>query len=293
MAAGAAADQAFGLLAQQLENIGLGELFKYDGGKPSGWLWQQIQAGVDTSEELMAAIQSTTAFKDRFGVIVEQQKRAAKGEPVYVMSPAEVIEYEQRVKQVMKSAGFPAGFYDEPSDFHKLILQDMSAAEVEQRVMDAFDYVESAPPEVKQAFNNYFGTGAGDKALAAWALDPERTVRDIRKATRTAFAAGISQRFDVAINRTSAERIAELNMSDDEVRRRMEAVAQAAPIYTESIGETGNDITSDDGVSSIFEADAEATAQMSRRTMMRQGANQRSTGGAVVTQEGVVGAGSS
>jgi len=283
----------FSTLAEQLRSIGLQELFTLDAqGNPSGWLWNQIQQGIDTPEELMVRLQQTDTFRNRFGVILEQQRRAGKGEPVYVMSPAEVIEYENRVKQVMKSAGMPPGFYDEPEDFSKLMLSDMSVAEVEQRVTQAFDYVQAAPPEVKAAFNNYFGTGQGDKALAAFALDPQRTLRDINKATRTAYAGGIAQRYDVAINRQTAERIAELDLSENEVRSGMSQVSMQSRLYGESIGEA-TDITSDDGVSAIFEGDSDAATAINRRMGERSSVNRVSTGGAAITAEGVVGAGSS
>ena len=282
----------FATLSGYLRQIGLESLFSTNpDGSPSGWLWNQLQSGVDTPEELSIAIQNTDTFRNRFGVIQEQQKRAARGEPVYVMNPAEVIEYENTVKQLMSAAGLPSTFYDQPSDFHRLILEDMSPQEVSERITQAYDYVLSAPPEVRAAFDDYYGVGQGDAQLAAWALDPDRTVRDITKATRTAYAGGMADRFDIQIDRAQAERIADLPMTEGGIVEGYKQVAALANIFDEGLGDSGTDLTDQTGVASVFEADADATKQMSRRVLRRSAANRTSTGGAALTQEGVVGLG--
>ena len=286
--------QQFNALSAYLRNIGLDSLFSVDAqGNPSGWLWQQLQAGVDNSDELSIAIQSTDAFRDRFGVITQQQKRAAQGEPVYVMSPAEVLEYERTVSQMMSAAGLPPTFYDEPKDFHRLILDNMSPAEVSERITQAYDYVLSAPPEVRAAFDQFYGTGNGDAQLAAWALDPDRTVRDIQRATRTAYAAGMSERFDIKIDRAAAERIADLPMTEAGIVEGMKQVASMSPVFNEGLGDMGTDLTAETGVEAVFEGSGEAQSAISRRLLRRSAANRTSTGGAATTQQGVVGVGTS
>lgn len=284
----------FDSLATYLRSLGLDSLFTTDSnGNPGGWLWNQLQAGVDTPDELSVAIQQTDTFRNRFGVIVEQQRRAAQGQPVYVMSPAEVIEYENTVKQLMVSAGLPSTFYDQPSDFHRLILEDMSPAEVSERITQAFDYVLSAPPEVRTAFEEFYGVGNGDAQLAAWALDPDRTVRDINRATRTAYAAGMADRFDIQVDRSMAERIADLPRTEAGITEGMRQVASMGSIFDEGLGDRGTDLTDNEGIASVFEGDSAATDAISRRVLRRSASNRTSTGGAVTTQQGVVGVGSS
>lgn len=286
--------QQFSMLAGYLDQLGLSSLFQLDAqGNPGGWLWNQLQSGVDTGEELQIAIQSTDVFRRRFAVIQEQQARAARGEPVYVMSPAEVIEYETNVKQMMRAAGLPASFYDQPEDFHSLILKDMSPKEISDRITQAYDYVLSAPPEVRAAFDEFYGVGQGEAQLAAWALDPDRTVRDITKATRTAYAAGMADRFDIKIDRAAAERISDLPMTEAGITENMKQVAALANIFDEGLGDSGTDLTVDTGVASVFEGNADATQELSRRVLRRSAANRTSTGGAALTQEGVVGLGQS
>ena len=284
----------FNTLSNYLQSIGLGELFTINNdGTPSGWLWNQLQGGIDSDEELRLAIESTDLYRDRFAVIIEQQRRRAAGEPVYVMSPAEVIGYERDVRQMMVAAGLPSTFYDQPEDFHELILSDMSKNEVRDRIDEAYEYVKSAPPEVRSAFNDFYGVGQGDAQLAAWALDPERTVRDIAKATRTAYSAGMAERFDIEIDRAAAERIADLPRTEAGITEGLRQVASLGSIFDEGIADSGTDLTDETGIASVFEGDADAQLALNRRIGRRKAVDRSSTGGALITQQGVLGAGSS
>ena len=292
--ADAAATSQFQMIAGYLRDIGLDSLFSTDSaGNPSGWLWDQIQAGIDTTEELRFAIEQTDVFKDRFAVIEAQKKQAAAGGPGVIMSPSEVLEYEERISQMMSAAGLPPTFYDQPSDFHQLILNDMSPTEVQDRITQAYDYVLSAPPEVRQAFEDFYGVGQGDAQLAAWALDPDRTVRDIEKATRTAYAGGMANRFDIQMDQAAASNIADLPMTEAGMVEGFKQVAAMQNVFTEGLGDSGTDLTQQSGVDSVFEGDADATAAIQRRVMRRRAVGRAATGGAVTTQEGVVGVGSS
>lgn len=284
-------DPMFNMMAAQLKSFGLGALFEVrPDGSPGGWLWDQIKQGFDSSEKLMMALEATDVYRDRFGVIIEQQARAARGEVSYVMSPAEVLEYENRAKQVMTAAGMPSWFYDDPSDFNQLILSDISPVELERRVTQAFEYVDNAPAEVRSKFEEFYGVAQGDKALAAYVLDPSRTVAALDKATRTAYTAGMAKRFDLEVSKTMAERIADLPRTEAGIVQGLEAVSAQSRIYEEMLFEDG-DITVDDGFAAEFEGDADARGRMERRKMERSVSTRASTGGAVVTNKGLTGAG--
>lgn len=293
-AGGVSSNPDFNILANQLRAIGLGALFTVRAdGTPSGWLWEQFQAGVDTEAELMAAIQQTDVFRNRFGVIIEQQRRAAAGQPGIVMTPGEVLEYEARVSQVMRAGGLPTWFYDQPQDLHTLILNDMSVAEVEQRVAQGFEYVDNAPPEVRAKFEEFYGVAQGDAALAAYVLDPTRTTAQLERATRTAYASGMAQRFDLALGRLAAERIADQPRTEAGIVEGLTQVAAQAGLFEASPFEQNTITAEDQGVRSVFEGDAEATRDIERRAVSRRAGNRAATGGAVLTQQGLTGAGSS
>lgn len=287
------ADPIYQMLASSLQEMGLGALFTLDqAGNPGGWLWDQFQQGIDTPEELGFAIQNTDVFRAEFGVIVEQKRRAAAGEPVYVMSPAEVIEYRNGAKQLMSAAGMPSWFYDDKADFDKLMLTDQSLQELEGKITAGFDYMEAAPPEVRQAFTDYYGV-QGPAALAAYILDPDRTVAQIEKATKVAYTGGMAKRYDIQLEQATAARIAELPMSEAGINEGLSQISSQQGIFAEGAFEAGPNLdASTTGVAAVFEADAAAQRQIARRGAQRQAVNKSSTGGAVLTQRGLTGASS-
>ena len=279
-------------LASYLQSIGLGELFQIDSdGNPSGWLWNQFQSGVDSQAELQIALEQTSVFKNRFPVIAEQQKLAAEGGATHVMTAAEVLQYEDKVGKAMAAAGMPTWLYDQPKDFHKLIMANLSPAEVELRIQQGYDYVQASPPEVRQAFEDYYGVGNGDGALAAWALDPEKTKAEITRATRTAYAGGIARRFDINIDKASAQAIADLPKTEAGIAEGFKNVAGMEDIFQEGIGEAAVDLTQQTGLDAEFYGDAKATGDIEKRILERRANSKSSTGGAVLTRTGLSGAG--
>lgn len=281
--------QLFSLLASELRSIGLGELFTISPtGEPGGWLWNQIQSGIDSETALRAAFEATDIFKNRFSVIVEQKKRAAQGLPGYVMTPGEVLEYEQRARNVMANAGIPTWFYDEPQDFNKYILNYLSVEDLRNRITNVYEFVQTAAPEVRQAFSDYYGVAQGDAALAAFILDPSRTEARLEKARNVAFAGGMAARFDLDITQQTAEQIAELGLSDAGVTSGLAQVSSQSSLFEESKFED-TDITDEQGIAAAFFGDAEATLALNRRLAGRQAVNKVSVGGAAETAKGLVG----
>lgn len=286
-------DPIFNLLASQLSSLGLGALFTVGpNGEPGGWLMDQLRQGFDTSDELMLALANTDVFRNRFGVITEQQRRAAAGQPEYVMSPAEVIEYETKIRQTAQAAGVPAWMFDTPEEIGKLILNNISANEFAQRVQQTYDYVRVAPPEVRSYFEQFAGVGQGDSMLAAYVLNPERTISQLDQIRRSAYTAGMADRFDVAITRQAAEQIAQLPQTEAGIVEGLRQVAAQSALYDEGLFETGDLTAAREGVASVFEGDAAATTALQRRQATRAAVDRAATGGAAVTQRGVVGAGS-
>lgn len=286
------ADPLYNTIASQLAALGLGALAPVSpSGEPTGWLADQIRQGYDSIDELMINLQSTDVFRQRFGVIFEQQRRAAAGQPTYVMSPAEVIEYERRASQMMQAANLPAWFYDQPEDFNNLILRDMSIAELEERIVQTYEYVQNALPEVRAKFQEFYGVAQGDAALAAYVLDPERTTANLERARRSAYTAGLADRFDIALSRAVSERIAQLPQTEAGIVAGLQQISAQQGLFDEGVFETTDLSAENEGVASVFEADADAMRAIERRRASRTASSRATAGGAAQTARGVVGAG--
>lgn len=277
-------------LEAYLQAIGLGSLMQTDAnGNPTGWLWEQVKTGVTSSAALEIALRETPEFQQRFGIILEQQRRAAAGENVYVMTPAEVLAYEVDVSQAFRTAGLPTSFYDTPAELHQYLVAGLSGEDVVSRIETAFNYVVTAPPEVRAKFEEFYGVGQGDIALATYILDPNVAVNELEKAGRTAYAAGVAERYDIRLARQQAERIAETPLTEAGISEGLQQVAAQSPLFAESVGEAVDLTAEETGIAAVFEGSGEARTALERRLTARQAINRATVGGAITTAAGVTG----
>lgn len=279
----------FDVLSEYLTSIGLGSLFTLVNGEPGGWLWDQIVDGVETEEELVIRLQTTPEFEQRFPLIKFQREQNASGTPTRVWNPDELLRYEEQLTNVFRRAGLPAWFYDDPiEDVQGRLMQGLSVDAIEERITTAYEYVAGAPPEVIDKFIEYYGVSDAEGALAAYMLDPSKTIQSLNRAARTAYAGGMASRYGVDVSETMAERIGQLPMSEAGIDEGFQQVAQSKQLTTESVGET-TDITQQDVVASVFDADADVATQLQRRQIQRGSISGASQGGALLTQQGVTG----
>ena len=240
---------------------------------------------------MRANLEQTDVWKDRFAVIVEQRNRQAKGEPVQVMTPQQVIEYEDTVARTMRQYGLPPWFYDQASDFNDLILNGMSPIEVENRIAGAYNTVANLDPDIKDQFRQFYGPGMGDAALAAYFLDPNRTEAQLEKVALASYAGGIANDFGLDLSREDAELFSLYDKTPAGIVQDFTEINSQSLLATEGVGET-EDIDTDVLFDAVVRGDAESRSLLERRVIRRQ-ANARATaGGAIATNEGLIGLGS-
>lgn len=279
----------FNALSAYLNELALGDLFQIDAnGNPSGWLWNQIVGGVDNEATLIPALENTKAFKTRYKVIFDLRERAAKGEPVQVLSARAVREYENTFSNMMRQAGMPPWFYDSYKDMHKLIGQGVSPTELEQRIATGWTMVRDADPAVRQAFTDFYGVGTGDAALAAYILDPEMAISKLEQSSRAAYTAGYGRSMGINVDRTLAERVAAMPLSEAGIQQGLGEVSGLSGVFNEGITETDN-LTTETGVQASLLNSGAAKQSIENRLIERQSASRSTTGGAAQTQQGVVG----
>lgn len=158
---------AFALFKTTLESWGLGEIVPwamglYTGENPPSSFNEFYMLLRDPSTE------GGKVYYKRFGQTNEERIKA--GLPA--LSEAEIMTLESSYKKTMKAYNLPEGFYDNPSDFQKFIVNDLSAAEVADRVQAANAYVKMQDPSLRAQLNTYYGVD--DAALTAAALDPTK-----------------------------------------------------------------------------------------------------------------------
>lgn len=282
--------QNFRTLSAYLEDLGLGQLFTTDAeGNPSGWLWDKIKSGVDTAEELRAAVEQTDVWRNQYSVIVAQREQRAQGKAVQVMTPEEVQAYRGTAAALMRQYGLPSWFYDQASDFNDLILAGVSPRELEDRIGNAYNVVANMDPKIKQSFSNFYGV-QGDAAIASYFLDPDKTQAQLDRVARASYAGGIAKAYGFDLSKDRAEYFSLADRQPAGIAQDMADIGALGTQLNEGFTET-QDLTANDAFDAIVMGDAEARRKLEARVIQRRTVDQTSQGGALMTQRGLTGVG--
>ena len=238
-----------------------------------------------STESVMIQLKETEQFKERFKGLDMRQPGMAP------LTPAQYIQLESNYRQTMAAAGLPEGFYDSPDDFAEFIGNDISPAEMTQRVSMASTAVANVNPELKNQLQEMYGIGVeNDGELIAYFLDPDRGVNVIEQRLQME-SAGLSaaaiQATGQGIGTGVARQLAGQNVQQREISQRL---GQQAGLTQQVFGEQ-NAVTSTELAAASFGLDSETTAQVRRLRQRRQAASQQRTGG-LVTGMGATGLGS-
>ncbi|MFY9325099.1 MAG: hypothetical protein WAO29_01395 [Candidatus Nanopelagicales bacterium] len=175
-----------------------------------------------TADTVILKLQDTDAFKKRFAA---NETRKTKG--LAIIDPATYLALESTYQSAMRAAGLPKGFYDELSDFTTLIAADVSPAELNQRINIAADFIDTADPAYKNQLKRFYGMGESD--MIAFALDPERSLPLLERKANVIKFASEGNRQDIQVGLGSAERYADMGVSQEEARVGFEQIAEIAP----------------------------------------------------------------
>lgn len=151
------------------------------------WFMAQVKGGA-TPDELLLNMRQTPEFKTEYWEVAARQ---AKG--LAPVSVSDILSYRQTAGQLASQAGLPPGFLDKKT-VGQLMVDDVSAAELSNRVVNGIGAVLNADPNVQSYFNQTFGA-RGPGALAAWFLDPDKAEPLLEQQVREAQIGGSSQDF--------------------------------------------------------------------------------------------------
>jgi hypothetical protein len=167
------------------------------------------------------ALRGTQAYRTRFSA---NDARIAKG--LRALNPATYLKMEDEYQEIMRQYGLPesyykVGQYGKQEGFDKLLANDISATELEDRVMTAQKRVLNSNPEVLKALKEFYpDLNNGD--ILAYTLDPTNAIQKIKQKVTAAEIQGAANIF--GLNRITAE-------STPEQIKALEARAQALAGY--------------------------------------------------------------
>jgi len=200
---------AYDVLLQEFSQYGLDSLVTP--------LKDLITTSVSPSEFALR-LRQTDAYKKRFA---GNAARIAKG--LTALSEGDYIKLEDRYQNIMRNYGLPANYYTKDDlgrqeGFEKLIANDVSAAELEDRVLLAQDRVLKAAPEITAALKKFYPDITNGDILA-YALDPQKALTDIKKKVTTAEIAGTAAKYGLTTSEIDAEYLARYGVTKEKAEQ--------------------------------------------------------------------------
>ena len=210
---------AYDLLFDRFNEFGMGALVEP--------LKGFIQQGLSSSEFTLR-LRDTDAYKKRFAA---NAQRAAKG--LAVLNEAEYIGLEDQYQNIMREYGLPASYYargdmGRQEGFEKFLANDVSSAELEDRILTAQSRVTNANPEVRAALKQFY-PGIGDGDILAYTLDPEKALTDIKRKITAAEIGGAAMQAGLNTGMARAEELGAAGVNKQQAREGFQAVAEIAP----------------------------------------------------------------
>jgi hypothetical protein len=227
---------AIAAISALLSSYGLGDL--------SGAVTEAVQKGY-TSDTIQLIMQDpnskdplAVAFQTRFPA---NKARAAAGKAV--LSPGEYLAAERSYTQVLQSYG--VGSLSTKDKLNSFITNDVSAAEVADRIGLAIDRVKNADPFVKAALAEYYPS-LNQADIVSAVLDPAEGLPALKRkiqigeiggaasiqglktglASTSGMAAGLE---NVTSGALGAEALAAFGITQEEARKGYQTVASIAP----------------------------------------------------------------
>ena len=203
-----AARSAYALLLSEFSRYGLEALVTP--------LQDLIKQGL-SGPEFQIALRNTDAYQKRFAGNTDRIKKG-----LTALSPAEYLALEDGYQNLMRNYGLPASYYAKDSlgtqaGFNKLIANDVSAVELEDRIVTAQKRVLDAAPEVTTALKQFYpDIKNGD--ILAYTLDPERGLADIKKKVTAAEIGGAALGARLAATVGRAEELARYGVTAESAR---------------------------------------------------------------------------
>ena len=263
------------ILRNVLASYGLESLYEY-----AYSLYAKDEIDINDGDSLIFALKEQEAYKKRFAA---NERRKSLG--FKELSPSTYIALEKSYRDTLAANGLPQGFYDSPDDFEKLIGGDVSVAELNNRLKDAYTVVRDASPEVKNKMAEMYGVTDGD--LLAYVIDPDRArplmAPDYKRQAQAALIAESAQRLSrINLGTAEAEQFVRQGVTQAEAETAFTTVGQMGELRRGGLGE--QQITDVQFAKAALGTDAEAKRLVEERKKRRIGEVTASGGSATLVQ---------
>ena len=262
----AARQSAYDLLLNEFNKYGLGTLVEGIKG--------MIQENVSPSE-FSIRLQNTDAYKQRFAANQDRIKQGLRA-----LTPAEYIGLEDQYQNIMRNYGLPASYYSKDSmgtqaGFNKFIANDVSAAELEDRIATAQKRVINADVNVTNALKQFY-PDITNADILAYTLDPTNALENIKRKVTAAEIGGAALAQNLATGVGRAEELAKYGVTKAQAQQGYSTIGEFLPtaeklgdIYAKQGMGAYNQQTAESEVFNTADA-AEAARKRKKLTQLEQ-----------------------
>ena len=238
----AARQSAYDLLLSQFKQYGLESLVE--------GIKNLIQQNVSPSE-FAIRLQNTDAYKQRFAANQDRIKQGLRA-----LTPAEYIGLEDQYQNIMRNYGLPSSYYSKDAmgtqaGFNKFISNDVSAAELEDRIATAQKRVINADPNVTDALRQFY-PDITNADILAYTLDPTNALENIKRKVTAAEIGGAALGQGLGTNVNRAEELAKYGITKAQAQQGYGTIGEFLPT-AEKLG----DIYSKQGLGAYDQTTAE------------------------------------
>jgi hypothetical protein len=217
-----ARQSAYDLLYSQFKQYGLESLVEN--------IKDLIKSNVSPSE-FAIRLQDTEAYKKRFAANQDRIKAGLRA-----LTPAEYIGLEDQYQNIMRNYGLPASYYSKDSmgtqaGFNKFIANDVSAAELEDRIATAQKRVLNADVNVMNALKQFYPDITNSDILA-YTLDPSNALENIKRRVTAAEIGGAALGQGLMTSAASAEDLAKYGVTKAQAQQGYGTIAEFLPSAT-------------------------------------------------------------
>lgn len=215
---------------------------------------------------LVGRIREQPAYQERF-----RGNEARRRAGLNVLSEGEYVALENQYRQLFRNSGLPTGFYTDKDTTDMLIQNDVSIAEVAERVNQGYEAIANADPEVISEMRRLYGVDDG--ALAAFFLDPQKATPLLLRQARSAQIAGEARQAGVEITGTIGEELARAGVTQEQAQEGFGMIAQSGEMFgvTAEERQAGEQaLTVGEQVGAVFGTNAAAQQRLRQRARRRQ-----------------------
>jgi hypothetical protein len=180
-----AADNAFAVKVKAVDKmIAAFKANGIDDPEFANFISSQIMADA-TQEETLLKLYDQPAYKARFpGMDSLRKKNRA-------ITEAQYMSLENQISQTLRFFDLPTGFYDNRETLGKIIGNEVSPKEVQDRAQAAQDLAKATNPEIRTALKEFYNIGEG--AITAHFLNGDLAAPLLLKQARAAEIAGLAK----------------------------------------------------------------------------------------------------